>query len=167
MGFSRQEYWSRLLCPPPGDVCFHGLSPCLLSVLDCQVGSLPLLHLDFHNGSVGIEFADNLGVIGNVGWSPGLERSPGEGNGNGSQYSCLGNAIDSEAWWAIVHGGCKELDLTEWPSRNTVQTWKWWLQTGCILAIIKRMKLDKRVTCNYFFLLFKVNLRINIRMTPE
>ena len=77
------------------------------------MGSLPLLHLEFPNGSVGKESAYNLGEIGNVGWRPGLGRSPGEGNGNGSQYSCLGNAMDSEAWWAIVHGGCKELDLTE------------------------------------------------------
>ena len=82
MGFSRKKYWSRLLCPPPGDVCYHGLNPCLLSVLDCQVGSLPILHLDFPNGSVGKESAYNLGEMGNVGWRPGLGRCPGEGNGN-------------------------------------------------------------------------------------
>ena len=31
-------------------------------------------------------------------------RSPGEGNGNPLQYSCLGNAMDRGAWWATVHG---------------------------------------------------------------
>ena len=31
-------------------------------------------------------------------------RSPGEGNGNLLQYSCLGNPMDRGSWWAIVHG---------------------------------------------------------------
>ena len=35
---------------------------------------------------------------------PGLGRSPGEANGNPFQYSCLGDPMDREAWWAIVHG---------------------------------------------------------------
>ena len=34
---------------------------------------------------------------------PGLGRSPGEGNGNSIQYSCLGNPKDRGAWWATVH----------------------------------------------------------------
>ena len=34
---------------------------------------------------------------------PGLGRSPGEGNGNLLQYSCLENPIDRGAWWATVH----------------------------------------------------------------
>jgi len=39
-----------------------------------------------------------------VGSIPGLGRSPGEGNGYPFQYSCLGNPMDREAWWATVHG---------------------------------------------------------------
>ena len=35
---------------------------------------------------------------------PGSGRSPGEGNGNQFQYSCLGNPMDRGAWWATVHG---------------------------------------------------------------
>ena len=31
-------------------------------------------------------------------------RSPGEGNGNSLQYSCLKNTVDRRAWWAPVHG---------------------------------------------------------------
>ena len=34
---------------------------------------------------------------------PGLGRSPGEGNGNPLQYSCLGNPMDRGGWWATVH----------------------------------------------------------------
>ena len=34
-------------------------------------------------------------------------RSPGEGNGNPLQYSCLENAMDGGAWWATVHGVAK------------------------------------------------------------
>ena len=39
-----------------------------------------------------------------MGLTPSLRRSPGEGNGNLLQYSCLGNPMDRGAWWAIVHG---------------------------------------------------------------
>ena len=39
---------------------------------------------------------------------------PGERNGNHSplQYSCLGNPMNIGAWWATVHGGAKESDMT-------------------------------------------------------
>ena len=42
--------------------------------------------------------------VGDPGLIPGLGRSPGEGNGNPLQYSCLENPMDRGAWWAIVHG---------------------------------------------------------------
>ena len=47
-----------------------------------------------------------------TGLIPGLERSPGEGNSNPHQYSCLGNLMDRGAWWVIVHGVTKESDMT-------------------------------------------------------
>ena len=40
-------------------------------------------------------------------------RSPGEGNGNPLQYSCLENPIDRGAWQATVYGVIKESDTTE------------------------------------------------------
>ena len=49
---------------------------------------------------------------GDVGLIPGLGRSPGGGNGNPLQYSCLGNPTDREAWRATVQGVAKELDMT-------------------------------------------------------
>ena len=44
---------------------------------------------------------------GNMGSIPGLGRSPGEGNGNLPQYSCLENPVVRGAWWATVHGVIK------------------------------------------------------------
>ena len=44
---------------------------------------------------------------GDLGLIPGLGRSPGEGNGNPLQYSCLENPRDEGAWRAIVHGVTK------------------------------------------------------------
>ena len=41
---------------------------------------------------------------GDSGLVPGLGRSPGEGNGNSLQYSCLGNPMDRGAWWTTVQG---------------------------------------------------------------
>ena len=41
---------------------------------------------------------------GDVGLIPGSGRSPGEGNGNPLQHSCLGNLMDRGAWWVTVHG---------------------------------------------------------------
>ena len=38
---------------------------------------------------------------------PGVGRSPGEGNGNLLQYSCLENSMDRGVWWATVHGIAK------------------------------------------------------------
>jgi len=45
----------------------------------------------------------NAGDTGDEVSIPGLGRSPGEGNGNPLQYSCLGNPMDKGAWWATVH----------------------------------------------------------------
>ena len=42
-GFSRQEYWSGLPCPPPGVIPNLGSKLCLLCLLRWQVGSLPLV----------------------------------------------------------------------------------------------------------------------------
>ena len=44
---------------------------------------------------------------GDPGSIPGLGRSPGEGNGNPLQYSCLENPMEGGAWQATVHGVAK------------------------------------------------------------
>ena len=54
----------------------------------------------------------NAGVTGDGGSIPGWGRSPGEGNGNPHQYSCLGNPMDRGPWGATAHGVTKESDMT-------------------------------------------------------
>ena len=58
----------------------------------------------FPGGSDGKEFACNVGHPVSI---PGSGRSPGEGNGNPLQYSCLENSVDRGAWKATVHGVAK------------------------------------------------------------
>ena len=60
-------------------------------------------------GSEGKEPTCNTGDPGSI---PGSGGSSGEGNGNPLQYSCLENPMDREAWWAVVHGITKQLDMT-------------------------------------------------------
>ena len=51
----------------------------------------------FPGSSAGKEFPCNAGDLGDLGSIPGLERSPGEGNDNPQQYSCLGHPMGKEA----------------------------------------------------------------------
>ena len=60
--------------------------------------------MGFPGGSDGKESTCNAGDPCLI---PGLGRSPGEGNGNPLQYSCLGNPMDRGAWWATVNGVVK------------------------------------------------------------
>ena len=57
--------------------------------------------MGFPYSSVSKESACNAGDPGSI---PGLGRSPGEGNGNPLQHSCLENPMDRGAWQATVHG---------------------------------------------------------------
>ena len=59
-----------------------------------------MVYLGFPGSSEVKASACNVGDPGSI---PGLERSPGEGNGNPLQYSCLENPMDGGAWWATVH----------------------------------------------------------------
>ena len=58
----------------------------------------------FPGGSDSKKSACNAGDPGSI---PGPEKSPGEGNGNPVQYPCLGNSMDTGAWWAMAHGVAK------------------------------------------------------------
>ena len=63
--------------------------------------------LGFLGGSVVKNPPASAGDAGDLGSIPGSGRSPGEGNGNPLQYSCLGNPMDRGAWGATVHGVAK------------------------------------------------------------
>ena len=59
-----------------------------------------------------------LANAGHWGSIPGSGRSPGGGNDNPLQYSCLGNRMDREAWLVTVHGISKESDTTKQLNNN-------------------------------------------------
>ena len=88
MEFSRQEYWSGLPFPSPGDLPNPGIEP-----------ESPALQADAFKGFPdGSEVKASACNVGDQGLIPGLGRSPGEGNGNPLQYSCLENPMDGGAW---------------------------------------------------------------------
>ena len=72
---------------------FHLLIICIICISVCI--------WDFPGGSVVKNLPANAGDVNSI---PGLGRSPGEGNGNPLQYSCLENPMDRGAWWATVQG---------------------------------------------------------------
>ena len=61
----------------------------------------------WHSGKVVKNLPANAGDARDAGSIPGLGGSPGEGNGNSLQYSCLGNPMGRGAWWARVPGVTK------------------------------------------------------------
>ena len=77
----------------------------LVFYIFCVVSHL----MDFPGGSVVENTPANAGDGGSI---PGLGRSPGEGNNNPPQYSCLGNPMDRGAWRTIVYEVAKELATT-------------------------------------------------------
>ena len=113
-GFSRQEYWSGLPCPPPGDLPDSRIDPgppaLQADSLPTELSGKPLLKEQEHSfrgaliiviSSVVKNLPANAGDPGSI---PRSGRSSGEGNSNLFQYSCLGNPMDRGAWRAPVHG---------------------------------------------------------------
>ena len=87
----------------------------------------PMAQADLPHGSAGKESACSAGDVGLI---TGLRRSPGEGNGNLLQYSCLENPMDRGAWQTTVHGAAKSQTwLSNWttttfnPLHNHISTW--------------------------------------------
>ena len=92
VGFSRPESWSGYSFPSPGDLPHTGIKP--------RFPAGKRIHLN----------SGDTGVGGSI---PGSGRSPGEGNVNPLQCSCLDNPMDRGAWRATVHGVGRESDVTE------------------------------------------------------
>ena len=72
--------------------------------------------LNFPSGSEVKASACNAGDLGLI---PGSGRSPGEGNGNPLQYSCLENTMDGGAWWAAVYGVAQSRTQLKWLNSNS------------------------------------------------
>ena len=69
--------------------------------------------MGFPGGSVVKNPPADPGDIRDIGLIPRSGRSPGEGNGNPLQYSCLENPMDRVAWRTTIHGAAKESDATK------------------------------------------------------
>ena len=104
MGFSRQEYWSGLPLPSPQRVRHNWAINIFMNVFTLEKFNKLNIYGGFPGGSEVKASACNVGDLGLI---PGLGRSPGEGNSNPFQYSCLENPMDGGAWWATVHGVAK------------------------------------------------------------
>ena len=82
----------------------------------------------FPGGSVRKESTCNAVHLGSI---PGLQRSPGGGNSNPLQYSCLGNSMDRGAWWATVYGVARTgHDLVTKPPQ---------VHTRCLDKVVKKV----------------------------
>ena len=75
----------------------------------CSYFSSFYMQWGFPGGSDGKVSACKEEDLGSI---SGSGRSPGEGNSNLLQYSCLENPMDRGAWWTSVHGVAKETDRT-------------------------------------------------------
>ena len=82
--------------------------------------------------------------VGDVDLIPGLKRSPGGGNDNPLQYSCLENPMDRGAWWATVHGVMK--------NQTELSTHSCTLSRGKILVhcCFTLVCLKLQITCQFF-----------------
>ena len=76
----------------------------------------------FPGGTVVKNLSANAGDARDTSLIPGLERSPGEGNGHPLQCSYPENSVDREAWQATVHGVRKSWTQLSTPARARVCT---------------------------------------------
>ena len=95
------NHFSSHYLNPPSPCCCHDSKSMLVDqptfVIHFSIPRASLL-------AQRLESACNAGDLGSI---PGSGRSPGEGNGNPPQYSCLESPMGRGTWWAIVHGVAK------------------------------------------------------------
>ena len=181
MGFSRQEYWSGLPFPSPGDLPNSGIEPAALtSNLHWQVGSLPLAPpargkeptcqckwRQWHPTPVPLPGKSNWwrSLVGCSLWGckelDMTEWLPfhfslsciGEGNGNPLQCSCLENLRDGGAWWAAVYGIPQSRTRLKWLSSSSSTT-AWASQVVVLLGdTLPQMSIPSSFSI-FFFLIF-------------
>ena len=115
MGFSRQEYWNALPCPPPGDLSDPGIEPTSPATPALQADSLLLSHPGSTHCSLSV-----------AKWQPTPVLLPGESHGRRS-------LVGYSAW------GRKESDTTEQLHFHTVHKNLWMI----LLYLGGRMKMKK------------------------
>ena len=80
----------------------------------------PKQYKDFSGGSDGKASAYNAGDLTSI---PGSGRSPGEGNGNPLQYSCLENPMNGGTWWITIYGVAKnQTQLSDFALLSSMQS---------------------------------------------
>ena len=104
--------WTRFQCQPCGNQLRASRAPCRLSRPLPASWKWGWVRYSTHlgggtiikDGAVGKTLPASAGDPGDVGSLLGWGRSPGEGNSNPLQYSCLENSMDRGAWWATARG---------------------------------------------------------------
>ena len=86
--------------------------------------SISVWESGFPGGTTGKEPICQCRRLNKHGLIPGSGRSPGGGHGNPLQYSCLENAMDRGAWWAIDHGVIKSWTRLKWLSMHACRVSK-------------------------------------------
>ena len=107
MDMSLGELWELVMAREAWHAAVHWLAKSWTSLSNSTETDKLYLYTHGHTqththtrASLVAQMAKNLGDLGS---SPGLERSPGEGNSYPLQYSCLENIMDRRAWQATVH----------------------------------------------------------------
>ena len=80
---------------------------------------------------------------------PGWGRSPGGGNGNPLQHSCLNNPMETGAWWATVHS-VAELDTAEHKC-NILKFICVWIHSGHLFVYIQFLQYSQKVRCSRIY----------------
>ena len=105
----------------------------------------------FPGSSDGKASAYKAGDLGSI---PGSGRSPGEGNGNTLQYSCLENPTDQGAWWATAHRVAKRRTrLSDWSDLI-------WSDSDPLLILELDYISFLLLSCSSFYILVPVRYRI-------
>ena len=82
---------------------------------------------------------------------PGLGKSPGEGNGNPLQYSCLENPMDRGAWRATVHGVAKSWPWLSHRHFHLLYPSVYLLSVSIVFSRFIHVHLSVRISCSFFF----------------
>ena len=124
---------------------------CTIALLACPQSFNRYISIqrEFPGGSVVKNPPSNAGDAGVSGSMSGLGRSPGEGNENPLQYSCLGNPMDRGAWRATVRGVSKSQTWLSTHARICIETDRYITIYWKIFEIVLLLKVGKVLQCEW------------------